>query len=393
VLNTENLTVDGLNYAPYKVYFTAVAVAPNNGTIYVGGSVGGSWTFLQSTDGGQNWNHEIYRLAKNFGGRVEDLAVDAGGNVYAAGWAYNRGGLQNRIVREYVAGAPSSGFNLQNYIPSGGQSNASASCIAARGSDLYVAGTVNYSVKKANYSAWVTQRGTADSTEWDGLDQYNTTEFSLQYPYDIAMAGNDGPIYVVGEQLSGGDPSTAADWVIRKSLTANPVDKDDWAPILPFQASYWSQANGIAIAANNDVLVCGYTRATSISSNEPSHAILLSGSGGTNWGIIDNYFLAGTSVRDCQYQNVTTDSAGNAYVVGTCENEAGQSRWVVREVTVPFTITPIEGTSTSQASAAPATMAAQSVTAPSTFSTTPVSDLLADGATVLGSKPDPVFVG
>ncbi len=201
---------DGANWSNMGVGFDASvgALAAAGGVVYAGGSFTNAYgTFYNATVNhiaswdGFDWNNLGSGVVGN--GTVNDLAIDANGNVYAGGTFTNMDGLTaNRIAMWNGSGWSSLGSGSANGV------SASVLAIAINGTDVYVGGTFTN-------AGGIVVRGIAkwDGANWSGFGSGVTLAGSTA---DVRGLGftDDGKLYCCGRftNISGVNASSIARW-------------------------------------------------------------------------------------------------------------------------------------------------------------------------------------
>jgi hypothetical protein len=197
----------------------AAAIARDRrGSFLVAGASGSSWLLLKYTAGGYlQW---VRRGRAPFArASLEAVAVDAAGNVYAAGSAMPAGGARRLLVLKVSSGGT---LRWRRTIGSGA-GDAAATCITLGGGDVYVAGRSatgpgTSAATTVKYSAGGTRRWTrahtassAEAASVTGIDYaggpvvagYGAAAGGLPEAFAVKYAADGSQAWTAGYEAAG----------------------------------------------------------------------------------------------------------------------------------------------------------------------------------------------
>lgn len=272
---------------------------------------------------------------------AEAVAVDAGGNVWVAGWSFRNDLSEsvNVLVQKYSSGGTLLWTRTHNAFPDAVDAAFGVAVDAA--GNGYVAGSV--SVTGGLSDGWLAKFAP------DGSDVWTVTYDSPAGDQDVfravAVDPATGTVYVAGcerrpDLFQEGNALIAA-----YSATGTLL----WATSFDGGAGLWDEALGVAVAPGGDPVVTGFVTladpATRVDGNlfnrlqvllDPTDATLntdivtrrLTPAGGTMWGRTFGRDVAGSVCIDWG-RGVAADATG-VYVTGTVEDVSPKDydRWI-----------------------------------------------------------------
>ena len=306
--------------------FYAVAVDAN-GDVFVGGgvpTVGGDGLVWELPKGagpdGFKVVDDLAGAGSNNGGAIYGLAIDAAGNIYAAGTVNLAPLGGNDLVWTVRKGTydPSTGSWAFTTVDQAGSANAAAFGVTAINGGV-AAGV--YAVGRIGAS-WTIRKSTDGGNTWaqiDGSFEQDPSGTVSHWPYAVA-GDTHGDVYVVGFVPMG--TSSSDDWIVRKSVDGGASwSTDDQYRPTPSAGSATPFAIGTDPAGN--VYVAG----SAFDGAGRNHAVIRSNAGG-NWMTVDDY--SSSTTGQTEYLAFTADSAGNLYAGGI-----GRGQWLIRSAPSP----------------------------------------------------------
>jgi hypothetical protein len=259
-------------------------------------------------------------------GGIEAIAVDAVGDVFAAGIT-SGSPSPSRFLLERHAGQ--SAFSPID-APAPGDFNGLT--VDAAG-NVFAVGSEAMTTNRTTTYDWVVRERAAGASAFVELDRVKGADAKSICTIDSGPAAG---IYVVGKY------SNDQHWTVRKSSDGGRT----WSQVDQFQYDpngiARSNPQGIASDPNGNVYVVGNAQATTITGytkvrgklqpvygNSYDHWIVRkSGDGGATWSVDNDYQMAAS--KSSSALGAGTDLAGNLYVVGTAIDAGGVNHAVVR---------------------------------------------------------------
>jgi hypothetical protein len=223
------------------------------------------------------------------------LGVDAHGNVYTVGEAYDSTSNQHALVRRSTDQG-TSWQTVDDYLGPGGLGAIFWGFGIDATQNLYAVGWTRYD----GQMHWIVRRSSDQGATWTTVDDY--TDPTTRSPYAGGVAADRaGSVYVVGAGTSLSDPFVR-DWIVRKSGDAGAT----WTTVdhLP--------GGGIpncAVCTSAGVFVAG------------NGTIRMSADAGVSWSTVAHPYTYVGSTPD-----LTSDSAGNLYLGATSNRY-----WIVQK--------------------------------------------------------------
>jgi hypothetical protein len=247
-------TVSNYNLAAGPFDASAHAITTDSaGNIYAAGQAYDAsnishWIVRKSTDGGTTWNTvNNYQLSNSSEASANAIGIDGGGNIYAAGQAYDSYLVYHWIVRKSTDGGTTwnTVSDYQRYTNF--DSVATALGVDAHG-NIYAAG---YTTNASGIPSWVVRKSSDGGATWTTVNLYSDHANSSA----VTALGADslGNIYVVGYSY---DASNTQHWIVRKSANAG----GSWTTIDDRQGlsqGQTSSANAIIPCLNQQICVAG----------------------------------------------------------------------------------------------------------------------------------------
>ena len=248
--------------------------------------------------------------------RVGGMTADAGGNVYAAGYAVDSSGVGHGIIREETNGVWSTVADVANATFDGVITDSAGDVFAAGCKNPATTGAIPVGTASGN---WIMAERAAGKTSFTIVNDPGSKILSFASAYGIAVdqAGN---VFVVGtteETQKQGPIKTATHWIVRKETVSQLLAGQD----------AFKTVDDYAIGTNQNRAYGVTNIATG-----PAAGLYVVGTGNGGW-IVRKSTNAGstwTTVDDVAYSGaygVTGDASGNIYVVGS----GNQEKWLVRK--------------------------------------------------------------
>jgi hypothetical protein len=259
-----------------------------------------------------------FQLAAGQSAYAKAMATDSGGNVYAAGFAYDSAGHSHGIIREKLAGGTSwttiEDYTVPTTVTNGGASFRAIALDSV--GDIYVAGAANTS----GTNAWTVLEKPAGGTTFSVVD---------------SISGGDGVTLAIdpaGNVFAGGSTWTTSGksgngkktyyWTVRKQTAGqgafSTVDNSISSVIQIFPEG----ATSIASGASAGLYVVGLGSGS-------NWLVRKSADAGATWKTVDSFlYPSGTNSRAL---GVAGDGAGNVYVVGWGWDSSNSEHWMVRK--------------------------------------------------------------
>jgi cysteine-rich repeat protein len=228
----------------------AVAV-DTDGNVYVIGSEDvpdeddNLWLRMYDPDGLEQWT-ETHNGADNRNDRGAGVALDASGNIFAAGATYVEGEGNNGWLRMYDA-TPAEVWTIENSV--GAENQGMNAVMVDSAGDVVVAGYASDGSTGAN--AWLRKLDPSDGSEiW--TDTFDGAASQSDSIYEIALDANDD-ILCAGITTTSGD--AGLDMLVRK-VGSDGTPK--WAATHAGEAAFDDIAADVAVDSEDNVIVVGY---------------------------------------------------------------------------------------------------------------------------------------
>jgi hypothetical protein len=277
--------------------------------------ISGDWSAWSDSD---NFSLDSKQDAAAFG-----FTADPTGNLYACGFANNKSGYAQWIVRRKL-GSSSSWSTIAN-VGSKGRATAYGVCYypgnAARNLSpaLLVSGVFN--------NKWTVQRLEANGT-WTTVDTASITGVARNLAFD-----SDGNLYAVGYRET--SLQLGIGWVVRMSTMGGVPGT--WQTVLDVSEGYNSAINDVAIDPQGDMWISGYTGTTMDKTTSQNRWTVMRVSPGQSWADAWNarqHPFDGISSTSTA-RGIATDDAGNVFITGNVGDLTdGISTWVGNRVVV-----------------------------------------------------------
>jgi hypothetical protein len=325
---------EGTNVSNAPAAFYAVAVAPS-GNVYVGGQTDGQFKIWKGT-----WSNGSLSLAvvdNSF--HCQDLAVDAAGNVFAAGFTSVRKG--NSYIRHWVVRKQSAGQGAfvtvddMGLIPIGAGPTSVSLVSSGPAAGVYVGG-----VSTATNGAfqWMVRKSINGGSTWTTVDafQYDPATRAPSHVRDMA-AHEDGSLHVVGVastgvRSGGTNKNPTYTYTYRWFMRSSSNGGASWSSHNIYPGNQTSSTLSVTTDSTGNVYVAG----SQVVDGTP-HSVVRSNVGG-DWSTSDDYYGSWANT-------MTRDAAGTVYVGGEVgvgvENETG---WIVRSMAPAAPLAPMGAT-------------------------------------------------
>jgi hypothetical protein len=318
--------------------FSQITVAPS-GDIYLAVTPNGTSVYKLAV--GQTTAQAIPGIP-NVYNTINDLTVDAAGNVFTVGQeeklitVVNKKGQTSSyledhwIVRELAAGTTSFTIVDDCFSPSSYRYPAATS-IAATPSGLYVTGRVEFGAYPAD-DRWIVRKSTDSGHTWTTVDsfQYSTATATSYGSQALGVTSDSaGNIYVAGHALlhfvtggSKGRPTYGFShhWLVRKSTDGGA----SWSNDAVIQTADWVYWCSMGVDSSNNVYVVDTETI-----NNDDHQVVRSNASGS-WQVIDDFNLA--AGHSTLGYGLATDASGNVYVADTAYDSADAPHAIVRQL-------------------------------------------------------------
>ncbi|HSZ58870.1 MAG TPA: hypothetical protein VK797_24735 [Tepidisphaeraceae bacterium] len=326
--------------------FKAIAI-DGAGDVYVGGGAKDSsgneqWIVLEKPASSGSFS-VVDSYATSGGSDVAGLAIDASGNVYAAGQTVvTTGGKKPTTtycwtVRKQTGGQGAFG-TVDNSISSTSPTAAAFGATSipnGASAGLYIVG-------QAAGGNWVVRKSSNAGATWTTVDSFLYNP-SVNGDTATAVTGDGaGNLYVVGH----GNSSTSTHWLVRESSNGG----SSWSTVDDFQDG--GSSNG-AFAVGTDLAGNVYVVGSGKDSSGGYHDLIRSNAGGS-WATVSD--LATTVASSAA--GFAVDPSGNLYSATRAADSTPVDHWIVQSTTGP---------------SAPVTAATSSASAAAVFSSTLVS--------------------
>jgi len=225
-------TVD--DFKPFDWRAEAHAIANNSSAVFVAGLAdkgsgqnrGNHWIVRKSADGGCTWiTVDDFQLSANKSANARALAADSLGNLYAAGWAFEKGQNRNWIVRKMANfGGTWSTVDRFQYL---GKNSSQPATLGIDGSGkIYTAG---YGSDNTGLYHWLTRRSLDGGSTWALVDDFQHTPGQNSKADGGFASDPSGNIFIGG---GGTDSSGKSRWIVRKLPAALAFARSVEAPFL-----------------------------------------------------------------------------------------------------------------------------------------------------------------
>ena len=270
-----------------------------------------------------------YTSTGAFTDKINDIALDASGNVYVCGTTWSGTTYDYLVIKYNNAGTQ---LWAQTYNGPGNSIDQARAIVVDGGGDVYVTGASYFAVGNDDY---VTLKYSTNGT-LDWTRNYNGPGNTTDEAFDIALDAN-GNVFVTG---GSGGGATGEDYATLKYDTATGVQQ---AVIrYTFSGNNLDRAQSIAIDNLGNVYVTGFSYG-SAALNMDYATLKYTNALVAIWGTASRY--NGTGSRIDQATQVKVNNAtGNVYVTGSSNNtyildddlttvmynSAGAQQWVSR---------------------------------------------------------------
>ena len=262
-----------------------------------------------------------------------DVATDAEGNTYVAGFSTDGNGANRGTVRRRAAGAADWTTSVYNFSAGGTTTFRDLAVVewtdaaGAPHKDLYAVGQGKEAGAANGW--WVAAKSSDDGATWTTVDQYKlagSTQPATPMEVTSDAAGN---LYVAGyakdESLIAASQGRYIDhWVVRKSTDHGQT----WTTVDDFalQSGYRAAAQDMIVTASG-VFVVGRGDVSAKGGGVSQHWVVRkSNNGGASWGTVENFQYGGSAWAN----GISADPQGNLYVAGYGINK-NRGYWVVRK--------------------------------------------------------------
>ena len=320
-------TVDDFQYSAGMAAGSYGLVVAPNGTLFSGGfgldSSGVHGLVMASIDGGNTWSNPLDDFmypgvsATRYDG---GMAVDANGNVYAAGQALLNHTLTSRWLVRRGSDNGLTWSTVDDFSLGGTHNQAHAIATDSAG-NIYVAGLASTSTGYGTYE-WVVRKG-VNGTSWSTVDDFGPNTSSQAFGVIVHPTAG---VFVAGSSLVTVGRNSFQAWTVRRSLDGGAT----WTTVDTFQLGCVSIARGLGIDARGNLYAVGVANET-IKGKTRTHWIVrksTNGAGGT-WTTVDDFQVAADG--ETIAVGLATNSAGDLFVAGMGSTTAtGPSQWFVR---------------------------------------------------------------
>jgi hypothetical protein len=307
---------DDLYLPPAATWYSGIAADPAGYLYAVAGNFG-SWYARQSMDGGLSWT-TVDAIVNTAGVRVNGVATDVAGNVYAVGYTNytttttNKNGSTTTtttttwVVRKGI-NAGTYWTSVDAFSPNGAGSANAVFCQPVQG--VFVTG--------GSGNGWTTRRSLDGGASWATVDNS---------PYGAGQsigADSSGNIYVVG--------GNNHDWIVRKSSDGGTswVTVDDFLPqysVHPPRYANYASAHGFTADSHGNLFVVG--RVQPYSGAGYQWVVRENPHGTGSWQTVDTFQYA--SGKEAWAIAATADALGHVFVGGRAQDANGTYHWIVR---------------------------------------------------------------
>ena len=331
-------TVDDFQYSPGKMARAWATGLDAQGNLYTAGQAYDAANVrhavvMRSSNQGVTWaTIEDFNYRPGTNTYFLSFAVDPAQNLYAVGVANLAplsGAPDHWIVRK-SADHGATWITADDFVPDTGASDGrnTASGVAVDGAgNVYVVGMVHQRVGKSSYpyEFWVVRKSSNAGATWTTVDQYGYPNA----PESVANAVLATPagLFVCG--LSVATSSRGPQWVVRKSANAGTT----WTTVDNFYSSTaYNWPNALTADPAGNVYVGGSSDINTAGSYSHYWVVRKGSNGGASWQTVDafRYFPYPTTFTANDALGMGTDALGNVYAVG-CGTDANRvGHWVVR---------------------------------------------------------------
>ena len=332
-------TVDDYQHTPGKMARAWATGLDAQGNLYTAGQAYDAANVrhalvMRSSDQGATWaTIEDFNYRPGTNTYFLSFAVDPAQNLYAVGVAdmsanpvYSR---WHWIVRKSTDHG-ATWATADDFVPdtgaSDGRNTASGVAVDAAG-NVYVVGMVHQRVGKSSYpyEFWVVRKSSNAGATWTTVDQYGYPNA----PESLANAVLATPagLFVCG--LSVATSGRGPQWVVRKSANAGTT----WTTVDNFYSSTaFNQPNALTADAAGNLYVGGFSDINTAGSYSHYWVVRKGSNGGTSWQTADafRYFPYPTTFTANDALGMGTDALGNVYAVGSGTDANRVGHWVVR---------------------------------------------------------------
>ncbi len=281
----------------------AIAV-DNSGNVFVTGFSKGAGTgkdiatIKYNSEGQQQWVSRYNNSDANGNDVPTAIAFDNSGNVYVTGQSYGNGTFSDIITIKYS----SDGNELWNdrYNGEGSDVDGGTAIALDNSGNVIVTG---YSVGAITSEDYTTIKyNSSGARQW--IAKYNKpTESDIDIATSVVL-DNSGNVYVTGYSVGN---NTLEDIAVVKY---DPSGNEMWVTRYNGNGNSYDIATGLAIDANSNILVSGFTHSTT---NEEDYVVIkLNADGAEQW--IRTY--NGTASSYDITAGIATDNLGNVFVSG-----------------------------------------------------------------------------
>jgi hypothetical protein len=286
------------------------------------------WIAQLSVDSGATWSAvDDFQTASGLRAMAYSCAVDAQGNLYAAGWATVQ--TRNRtadhwLVRRSNINSPYAWTTVDDF--SGG-SEADGIVVCPAG--VFAAGY-------GNSQTWVVRKSsTGAAGSWSTVDNFVVQKGGGAKAWGIG-AGPAGSLFVTGHSEEKTGAASVAHWITRRSTNGGST----WTTVDDFlyssnPAGGWGSAGyAVAAGANGEIYVIGRGIAPLVNNvfNGNDQKLITRRSLGEgnagSWSTDDVFQYA--PGQWSSGQGIAIDSTGKVFSCGGCVDAGGVSHWVVR---------------------------------------------------------------
>jgi hypothetical protein len=248
-------------------------------------------------------------------GRSQRLGSDAFGNLYSVGYEY-RSNRENWQVRKSADQGLS--WQVKDDAIQWNPNNHSVACgvTADPLGNIYVTGRMQ-NTKGATY--WAIRKGANYGNTWTAVFTSSSAIAqgdAIQY-LPPAPGKHDGGIFAVGRMT----PKQSTQWTVLRSRDSGSSWQvvDAWVPGKNLAAA----ATAVTSDGNGNLFVAGFSGGLPY-----GWYARVSSDGGSSWQTILTGYSVGTATSSIPNE-MTTDAAGNLYVVGVT-SASGKATWTVR---------------------------------------------------------------
>jgi uncharacterized delta-60 repeat protein len=224
----------------------AVALDPSGNIVITGLSAGSSffdWATIKYAPSGDTlW---LRRFTRTFSDEANDLVIDAGGNIYVAGFSSNAGGDGNFATIKYLPNGDTAW--LRTYDPGPGNQSAIYGIALDPAGNVYVTGRSTSSGQNDFTTIKYTSLGL---TDW--IRSYNGTGNGEDIPRDVVVDAA-GTAYVTGYSVGSGSGEDIL------TIAYSPTGDTLWTQRYNGPGNGNDQAYALTIDSCGNVYVAGYS--------------------------------------------------------------------------------------------------------------------------------------